>query len=258
MKIEIKALILGCLSPALLLLMPIHSQAQCTWNATGRRYVYQVRQENVIVMTLVQEGGVVAGTATLKVGDRNLQGRVTGSIDGDNFSVEIAWPDNLTGVYNGRIMPTGKMNGGTYDKRKPNSQQAWRTEEPLKCIVPPAPKSDPPKPVKPPVETPNKSTGKPKPTKPQPPPPMTVPGIIASQVIYPHLYATSGFVILTWDAGPDYPHAEVWYKVNNGDDTFLVELGKGSRQMPVERGKYYTYILTDAGKTLATINVVGN
>jgi hypothetical protein len=85
---------------------------------------------------------------------------------------------------------------------------------------------------------------------------MNVPGIIASQVIYPDASNRLGFVVLTWDAGHDHPYAEVWYKVNNSDDIFLVELGKGSRQVPAERGRLYTYILTDAGKTLATVSFV--
>jgi hypothetical protein len=77
-------------------------------------------------------------------------------------------------------------------------------------------------------------------------------------VIFPHPSVSTGFTVLTWDAGLDHPYAEVWVKVNNGDEQFLVEQGKGLRQVPVERGKQYTYILTDAGKTLATVIVVGN
>ena len=82
---------------------------------------------------------------------------------------------------------------------------------------------------------------------------MKVPGIVASQVIYQFPGAPAGSVVLTWDGGPDHPYAEVWFKVNNSDAAFLVEQGKGGRQVTVERGKSYTYILTDAGKTLATV-----
>ncbi len=87
---------------------------------------------------------------------------------------------------------------------------------------------------------------------------MKVSGIVGSQVIFSHPSVSMGVAVLTWDAGGDNPYAEVWYRVNNGDEIFLVEQAKGGRQMPVERGKYYTYILTDAGKTLATVTVVGN
>lgn len=82
------------------------------------------------------------------------------------------------------------------------------------------------------------------------------PNIAATQPHFPP-YSAIGFVILSWDAGKDHPYAEVWYRINNSDEIFLVEQGKGSQQMPVERGKYYTYILTDSGKTLATVTVVG-
>ena len=85
---------------------------------------------------------------------------------------------------------------------------------------------------------------------------MKVPGIVASQVVFPYVGAPSGFAVLTWDGGPDHPYAEVWVKVNGGDETKIVEQGKGGRQVIGELGKTYLYILTDDGKTLATVGVV--
>lgn len=87
---------------------------------------------------------------------------------------------------------------------------------------------------------------------------MKVPGILVSQVIYPHDRNPVGFTILTWDSGPDHPYAEVWFSIGGPGvpPVFLVEQGKGSRQIPVERGKYYIYKLTDAGKTLAEVAFV--
>lgn len=84
-------------------------------------------------------------------------------------------------------------------------------------------------------------------------PPIATPHIVATRPYFPP-YSATGFVVLTWDAGSDHPYAEVWYKVNNGDQTFLVEQGKGSRQMTVER--FNTVILTDAGTILSTVNFV--
>ena len=87
-------------------------------------------------------------------------------------------------------------------------------------------------------------------------PKLEPPYIVASQVSSQYLGALSGSAVLTWDGGPDHPYAELWVKVNGADETFVVEQGKGSRQVTAELGKAYLYILTDAGKTLATVAVV--
>ena len=44
-------------------------------------------------------------------------------------------------------------------------------------------------------------------------------------------------------------------KVDDEDEKFVVEQGKGGRKVTVEAGKTYLYILTDAGKRLATVTV---
>ena len=76
--------------------------------------------------------------------------------------------------------------------------------------------------------------------------------ITASQVIPT---GQTGQTVLTWDGGKDHPYAEVWVKVDDGDETFVVEQGKGSRQVTVEPGRTYLYILSDAGKRLAAVTV---
>lgn len=199
-----------------------------------------------------------------------IKGDAEGTVGVDSVNFKIFWQGGLTGIYSAKILPSGRLEGETYDKAKPSAVQTWHSTGTMTCANLKSSSSA--------IIT-NKSTGKPKlPSGPRtfepppspggsapaskpsdrPPTQMKTPGIVASHVIYPHPSASMGFVVLTWDGGPDHPYAEVWYKVNNGDDTFLVEQRKGSRQVPVERGKYYTYILTDDGVTLATINVVGN
>lgn len=248
-----------CLFATVLVLLPIAAKAQCkNWNASGQRYIYQDRQEHVIVITLEQNGRVLAGNASLEVEKRTMQGRVYGSIDKDTFTIEIAWPDKLTGVYKGVILPTGLMNGATYDKSNPKTQGVWRTWEPIKCggAAPSIPfkitsEITAPTPPPPPI----KRSGKMPKAQPAPPE-MKAPGIIASQAVFTFPGAFTGFVILTWDGGPDHPYAEVWVKTNNGVETFVVEQGKGARQIPVQRGEWYEYILTDSGTTLATVKVL--
>ena len=66
---------------------------------------------------------------------------------------------------------------------------------------------------------------------------------------------SQGTTTLTWNGGPDHPYAEVWVKVDGADETFIVEQGKGTREVTVELGKTYLFILTDAGQRLATVTV---
>src|SRR6185369_1983723 len=66
---------------------------------------------------------------------------------------------------------------------------------------------------------------------------------------------TSGTVTLVWDGGKDHPYAEVWIRVDQNDDTFLVEQGKGTRNEKVEFGKSYEFKLSDANVLLASVRV---
>ncbi|MBK7392868.1 MAG: hypothetical protein IPI64_06135 [Chloracidobacterium sp.] len=242
----------------IVVLLPISAGAQCkNWYVGG---VWEIKQSGLkygIIVDLKQNDRVLIGTANISTNLNYGPVKAKGTIDGDNLSLQIFWQDGTVGVYNAKFLSSGRLDGNGYEKKTPNITHIWQSKKQFKC--PPPPSFNVPlntykgKPKPKPVSSPTKPK-----TEEPPPPPMKVPGIIATQAIFSHPSAYTGFVVLTWDAGPDHPYAEVWYKVNNGEETFLVEKGKGSRQVPVERYKYYTYILTDAGKTLATINVVGN
>jgi len=66
---------------------------------------------------------------------------------------------------------------------------------------------------------------------------------------------TSGIVTLVWDGGKDHPYAEVWVRVDQNDETFIVEQGKGTRNAKVEPGKHYVFKLSDANVLLASVSV---
>jgi hypothetical protein len=256
---------------AVFALLPAITRAQCStgWDASGKWSFMQRNATRPVELDLRQNGKAIAGSATLVIpGSGNFLGKfgetkignVDGTILGDRFSIEIAWVGGGIGVYNARILPSGKVEGEGFEKSSPNVRHAWNSTGVIKCLpVASKPKPKPPGGIGkiPPPTTPGGSQpaekSPPSTTAPQP---LKPPAIVAGNVIYPNILVPMGFVILQWDAGPDHRYAEVWFKVNNGDETFLVEQGKGSRQVPVERGKLYTYILTDAGETLATVTIV--
>ena len=66
---------------------------------------------------------------------------------------------------------------------------------------------------------------------------------------------TQGTATLTWDGGNDHPYAEAWVKVDNADETFVVESGKGTRQVTIELGKTYLFKLSDSNELLASVTV---
>lgn len=66
---------------------------------------------------------------------------------------------------------------------------------------------------------------------------------------------TSGTVTLVWDGGKDHPYAEVWVRVDQNDETFIVEQGKGTRNAKVEFGKHYVFKLSDSNVLLAQVSV---
>ncbi len=237
-------------------LLPVLASAQCAnWDTSGGWWMDQRGQAYHIGINIEQKGRVLAGRAVSLEGNADAAGTIDGTIDGDSISFQIFWPDHLTGVYTGKILPSGRIDGETYDKNNSRNRQPWHSEGVMKCtsvlinprVVVQSTSKKPPPPIK--------SSGKMPKSEPAPPK-LEPPYIVASQAKPQYLGSATGFAILTWDGGPDHPFAEVWVKVNGGDETFVVEKGKDSRQIIAELGKTYLYILTDAGKTLATVGVV--
>jgi hypothetical protein len=66
---------------------------------------------------------------------------------------------------------------------------------------------------------------------------------------------THGTTTLTWEAGNEHPYAEIWVKVDGADETFVVESGKGTRAVYIERGKTYIFKLSDGNELIASVIV---
>lgn len=82
-------------------------------------------------------------------------------------------------------------------------------------------------------------------------------GLVLYRLIPPIVrLAQTGFVILTWEAGPDHPNAEVVVKINSSPDIPVVKQAKSGLQITVERGRTYAYFLKDTGKNLSTVGFI--
>ena len=249
----------GLLFTAVLVLLPTTAGAQCStgWDTIGR---YAIRQRGMrygFTVELQQKGRVITGTAWGTVdnddgGVDSLEGTVDGTLDGDSFSVQIFWTNGSTGIYNAKVLPSGRLDGEGYEKNSPNVRVPWNSVGVLKCPPPP-----PPKPIK--------SSGKARPSEPAPPPPKP-PFITAGQVIIVQPALSFGSVYLGWDGGPDHPNVEIWVSIDNGAEipAFSIDFAqqsplwkqpKAGGEMKLQRYRHYKYVLKDAGKTLSTVVV---
>lgn len=233
------------------MLSPLSVQAQCGQGDISGEWNLKIGDEGAIESTLelTQSGMKVSGEAQLWTTPNLFEkGKVKGDVTGDKVEFYINWV-NEHGVratefpsvyehFEGTIGSDGKMGGQAYIFTLTGGVNVnWSSDRPMKCLY----------------KTVHRLG-----TKPSTPTPTTTPTtaiapmITASQVIPT---GQTGQTVLTWDGGKDHPYAELWVKVNDGDETFIVEQGKGARQVTVEPGKTYLYILADAGKRLATVTV---
>ena len=167
------------------------------------------------------------------------EGKVFGTGQGDQVLIDIEWSSpyeatrTLHEAFKGTIALDGKLEGqATIQALAGLVTLKWSSDRPMKCLY----------------KTVHRLGTKP--TTPTTPTAVIAPTITASQPI-----PVTGQVVLEWDGGKDHPYAELWVKVDDGDETFVVEQGKGTRQVTVEPGKTYLYILADAGERLATVTV---
>jgi hypothetical protein len=180
---------------------------------------------------LTQNGFDITGLATR--GPRSS--KVTGTVTGSAFYL------NLKGLeLRGDIAADGKIHGVMHDLSNPNKKLVFVSSRVMKCTEK---FSNTPATPQKPVNT--------------APPAKATPNISASSTVITIPDGQSeGTVTLTWDGGPDHPYAEVWVKAGGDDEKFLVEQGKGTRSVTVERGKNYLFILSDSGQQLAKAVVI--
>ena len=252
-------LLCGLLIAAVIALLPFSAAAQCAtkWYAPANLKIMQRGQALPIVLKIAQKGAVLSGTADLHMFSegKKIHGTVDGAIQGNTFNIQIFWNNWQIGVYEAKILPSGRLDGVGWEKNSPNVKVTFYSEEMLKCPPPPAfgagglfgmpaPKKAP-KPA----------------TKPSAPPP-TPPFIIAGQPYLPP-YMPYGIVGMSWDGGPDHPKAEVFLSMDNGAETPAFSIDqpqqsplwkqpKAGLSMHLQRYHHYRFVLKAEGKTLST------
>lgn len=162
----------GFLFTSIFALSPSPVEAQCQqWNVG---HGWRLKQGSLNVdLDLHQKGTVITGTATFtgtikkaeggltgSFGERGLiHGDVDGTVKRDHFAVRIHWSNNTTGVYNGTIGPSGRIEGTGYEQRSPSVKVNWYSDTHMECADA--------APVKPAAPPPIKSSGHiPKPAAP--------------------------------------------------------------------------------------------
>ncbi len=263
---------------AILALLP-SAQAQCSqWNVSGQ-WMMEQSDGLTVYVTLRQSGKTVTGTATYSTtkdpegllapfkGKDFVSGNglVSGNIAGDDFFAEIRWSSTSIGVYRGKVGSQGRIEGSVYDKGASSRKMTWVSPNLMKCpenisastsrilsgnLLQTAPKTAEPAPAATNSKRVISHKGK---------GPADAGAPVGAPKIgtFNQANQAPNTRTLGWDAGPEHPYAEVWVSVDGGDETKVVEQGKGTRQVSVEPGKTYRYILTDSGRELATVTVRG-
>ena len=236
-------------------LLPISAHAQCSkqWDASGEWEIRQGRGGSTVTrLDLKQSGTALSGKAyrDAGIGTKAVTGDVLGDADGDNFDISIDW---LTGgelvIYRAKVRATGHLNGETSIGPDKRDREIWFSDQSLTCGWSRG-------------KSRGNLTGKLSANAPVQPGQATAsllktPNMVASQAFFPVPLNPVGYVVLTWDAGPDHPNAEVWVRYNNSRDrVLLIKQPKGGQQIQVQRGQMYGYVLMDGRSVLATANVV--
>ena len=248
-------------------LLPISAAAQCSgqWDATG---VWEIREVGgyVVRVDLTQTGDVLSGTAS-RWGNRTdgaprgmLTANATGHVRGKSFGLRAEWRDGYRAGFQGRILDSGRVEGGVYlGSNYLEPETSWYSEQPLTCGWRSG-KSRGNLTSRIPGNTPVKTSGIEN-------TPIKTPFISAGQAIIPTPSHPFGIVPLSWDGGPDHPNVEVFVSIDNGAEipAFSIEQ---SQQSPVwkqprmstalnlQRYHHYKFFLKGAGQALSTAAVV--
>jgi hypothetical protein len=242
--------------------LPSPADAACPHWDVSDIWIAKQSNHHDVEFILSQDGTRIWGTARETRDIPRIQ--IEGTMIGNQFSVTVFWSGGTQGVYRVIVDSKGKLAGTTYDKNNPSSRATWVASRAMKCRPElAAPPSSPPQPkpsVPPaPLQTRERATER----TPPPPPIESTPVTSATIKAVPQLVSIpdgkeEGFSRLVWSAGNQHPNAQLMVKVDGGDEEVADPQSKGSRNVRVEAGRTYLYMVVDAGKRLAAVTVLTN
>jgi hypothetical protein len=238
---------IGILFLLVYLVLPSAAAAQCGQrDVSGRWSVLLGSSKREERLDIKQAGTEITGTAdTFAQIDLGFEDRVEvkGQVTGDKITFIIKRQDSkklgevtISESFTGDFGPDGTITGrATIYALAGPVEIDWTSDRPLRCLY--------------------KKVGS-LGVKRTEPAAAAAPWIVATpnNITLP-FGQTAGVTNITWDAGKDHPYAEVWVKVDDHDETKIIEQGKGTLPASIIAGSTYVYILTDAGTTLATVTV---
>jgi hypothetical protein len=177
-------------------------------------------------------------------------------VRGKTFGLQAEWRDGYRAGFQGRILDSGRVEGGVYlGSNYLEPETSWYSEQPLTCGWRSG-KTRGNLTSRISGNTPVKTSGIEK-------SPLTTPFISASQPILPTQFHPFAIVPIGWDGGPDHPNVEVFVSINNSveipafsnehhQQSPVWKLPKFSAAINLQRKQLYRFFLKSGGKTLST------
>lgn len=240
-------------------LVPLPVHAQCKqWDVSGK-WTLEQSDGYTVTVDLKQNGNSITGrawhdTGSIKSGgtrlpDGNIRVKtrsVLGNISGNDLYMQLDWGKSTTGVYRGEIGSHGRIEGRMYQKENVATRARWFSTTAMRC-------ADASGGAESAAPVPERTTVQPGPALKAPYIQANPPGLVP--IARGQL---QGSATLLWDGGKEHPYAEVWVREGEGISKFIVQKGAGTRQVTVQRGKTYRYMLMDGTSQLGAVTVQGS
>jgi hypothetical protein len=116
---------------------PPAQAAPCSqWGFTGKT---TLDQSNGWATQFESKGEAAQGPAQAyrtgySINIYEMNGTVTGGIEGQAVNVRVQWDGGQLGIYDGRVEANGLASGTTYDGQNPSSRATWNIHNPFTCL----------------------------------------------------------------------------------------------------------------------------
>lgn len=117
---------------ALCLLVLNSADPACSAVDLSGRWVLRQSTGHTVSVNLRQDGARVTGTAILRPDGK--RGAVTGSVDGVEVQLRVAWSPQSLRLYTGTVSPGRQLAGRSWDFDKPTVRAGWRSGVRPRCV----------------------------------------------------------------------------------------------------------------------------